>query len=357
MWTVWERGWAEFWVGLDSCVHNDSHVCAMLSHFSRVQLFATPWTVACQVPLSIRFSRQEYWTGLPFPPPGDLPNPGIEPTSVTSTCIDRKIFYPYYHQGNQIAKSDTGLFSVSKQVKKGFLLWADLLEKHTYSSSIQLYRCRTWWAEDMFVWRERCHRLWAGRHSASQDSGPLLLLSHVAPGSTHIKGVSCLTGLPRWCGGKESTWQCRRYKRHRFHPWVGEIPWRRKWQPTPGFLPGEFHGQRSLVGLQSTGSPRVRHNWTGAHTHTHTHIHMLLCRSHQCDIQWQQESELQNHTEIYPLRVTANPKQSASPFHDSCGCESVMTMRITSAETLRESESCSVSLVLDPLELSWQFVG
>ena len=40
---------------------------------------ATPWTVACQTPLSIGFSRQEYWSGLPFPSPGDLPNPGIEP--------------------------------------------------------------------------------------------------------------------------------------------------------------------------------------------------------------------------------------------------------------------------------------
>ena len=41
----------------------------------------TPWTVACQAPLSMRFSRQEYWSGLPFPPAGDLPNPGIEPGS------------------------------------------------------------------------------------------------------------------------------------------------------------------------------------------------------------------------------------------------------------------------------------
>ena len=45
---------------------------------SRVQLFETPWTVAYQAPLSIEFSRQEYWSGLPFPSPGDLPNPGIE---------------------------------------------------------------------------------------------------------------------------------------------------------------------------------------------------------------------------------------------------------------------------------------
>ena len=48
---------------------------------SRVRLFATPWTVAYQAPLSMGFSRQEYWSGLPFPSPGDLPDPGIEPWS------------------------------------------------------------------------------------------------------------------------------------------------------------------------------------------------------------------------------------------------------------------------------------
>ena len=48
---------------------------------SRVQPFVTPWTVACQAPLSMGFSRQEYWSVLPFPSPGDLPNPGIKPGS------------------------------------------------------------------------------------------------------------------------------------------------------------------------------------------------------------------------------------------------------------------------------------
>ena len=51
--------------------------------FSRVRLSATPWTVAHQAPLSMGFSRQEYWSGLPFPSPGDLPDPGIEPRSST----------------------------------------------------------------------------------------------------------------------------------------------------------------------------------------------------------------------------------------------------------------------------------
>ena len=50
---------------------------------SRIRLFATPWTVACQAALSMGFSRQEYWSGLPFPSLGELPNPGIEPRSPT----------------------------------------------------------------------------------------------------------------------------------------------------------------------------------------------------------------------------------------------------------------------------------
>ena len=54
-----------------------------MKSLSRVQLFVTPWTVAYQAPQSMEFSRQEYWSGLPFPSPGDLPNPGIEPRSPT----------------------------------------------------------------------------------------------------------------------------------------------------------------------------------------------------------------------------------------------------------------------------------
>ena len=52
----------------------------VLSHFSCIRLYVTPWTVACQAPLSMGFSRQEYWNGLPCSLPGDLPNPGIGPS-------------------------------------------------------------------------------------------------------------------------------------------------------------------------------------------------------------------------------------------------------------------------------------
>ena len=55
-------------------------------------------------------------------------------------------------------------------------------------------------------------------------------------------------GLPGWLSGKESAHLCRRQRRCEFDPWVGKIPWRRKWQPAPIFLSGESHGHRGLVG-------------------------------------------------------------------------------------------------------------
>ena len=67
---------------MDTC-----HYACMLSCFSCVWLFATPWTVACQAPLFMGFSRQEYWRGLPFLPPGGLPDPGIEPESLKSPAL------------------------------------------------------------------------------------------------------------------------------------------------------------------------------------------------------------------------------------------------------------------------------
>ena len=66
--------------------------CAVLSCFNHVQLFATLWTVAHQAPLSMGFSRQEFWSGLPFPPPGDLPDPGIKPTPPASPALADRFF-------------------------------------------------------------------------------------------------------------------------------------------------------------------------------------------------------------------------------------------------------------------------
>ena len=67
----------------DSIVPAVISVLCYTQSLSLVRLFVTPWTVARQAPLSMGFPRQEYWSGLPFPPPEDLPNPGIELTSPT----------------------------------------------------------------------------------------------------------------------------------------------------------------------------------------------------------------------------------------------------------------------------------
>ena len=70
--------------------------------FSHVQLFATTWTIASQVPLSTKFSRWEYWRGLPFPSLGNVPDPMFEPMSLASSCVGRKILYQLSHQGRPI---------------------------------------------------------------------------------------------------------------------------------------------------------------------------------------------------------------------------------------------------------------
>ena len=78
-------------------------------------------------------------------------------------------------------------------------------------------------------------------------------------------------GFPGGAHGKEPICQCRRCKRCGFDPWVGKIPWRRPWQPTPVLLPGEFHGQRSLAGYCPWGRKELDRTAATQHTHTYTH--------------------------------------------------------------------------------------
>ena len=107
-----------------------------------------------------------------------------------------------------------------------------------------------------------CRALYIG--SSSSSDGSTFLLRSLVP-----------IGFPGGAGGKEPTCQCRRHKRYGFNPWVGKIPWKLAWQPTPVFLPGKFHGQRSLAGyslwgckeLDKTEQPCVRqpHVFSGYH--------------------------------------------------------------------------------------------
>ena len=81
--------------GINVSTHNNLYPGGGLVAKSCPNL-VTLWTVACQAPLSTGFSRQEYWNGLPCPPPGHLPNPGIEPMSPMSPAMPGRLFF-FYH--------------------------------------------------------------------------------------------------------------------------------------------------------------------------------------------------------------------------------------------------------------------
>ena len=103
---------------------------------SRVQLFATPWTVARRAPLSMGFSRQEDWSGMPFHPPGYLPDPEIKPESPALEA-----YFPLHHLGNPLINGVSSYYwaSLVAQLVKNppamretpvrFLGWEDLLKK------------------------------------------------------------------------------------------------------------------------------------------------------------------------------------------------------------------------------------
>ena len=105
--------------------------------------------------------------------------------------------------------------------------------------------------------------------------------------SIRIRTLFCLPlyhqWLPKWFIGKESTWQCRRRRRHGFDPWVRKIPWRRKWQPTLVFLPGKSQGQRSLVGYSPWGCKESDTTEQTEHAHTyHQHLAHSRCSLNNC---------------------------------------------------------------------------
>ena len=112
-------------------------LCAcILSHFSCFQLFATPWTVALLAPLSMGCSRQEYYSGLPCPPSGDLPDPGIKPLSLRTPELAGGFFTTsgswevppivpvekFFHSDQKQHKDISSLHSFSKLYQKSFLM-------------------------------------------------------------------------------------------------------------------------------------------------------------------------------------------------------------------------------------------
>ena len=100
---------------------------------------------------------------------------------------------------------------------------------------------------------------------------------------TYQEDCFSTTWLPRWWSGKESAYRHRRCKRCGFAPWARKIPWSRKWQPTVVFLPGKFHGQRSLEGYSPWGSKES--NMTeqlSAHTGIYPEETIIQCPLQHC---------------------------------------------------------------------------
>ena len=151
------------------------HVCGLVAQsLSHVQLLATPWAVTCQAPLCMGLYQQEYWSELPFPPPGcSLPKNLLLKMSLA-------------------LKVDSLLMSHGEVPFRNYRHWKFMDYVDIKLSLMSFYR-----------------QIRLPKHNE---------------------------GFP---GGSD---------RCRFNSWVGKIPWKRKWLPNPGFLPGEFHGQRSQVG-------------------------------------------------------------------------------------------------------------
>ena len=105
-----------------------------MKSLSRVQLFVTPWTVAYQASLSMGFSRQEYWSGLPFPSPGDLPEPGIEPGLLhwRQTLLNVVIasLFIFSNNGSGPKASSPFLSSSNSSSERGVLANEDVTSGH-----------------------------------------------------------------------------------------------------------------------------------------------------------------------------------------------------------------------------------
>ena len=194
-------------------------MCA--SGLSCVWLFATPRTVACHPPLSMGLSRQEHWNELPFPPPEDLPNPGIEPSSPELAVR----FYTTEPHGKSIQKNE----GVSYKIRSGLIL------KGIYSISGKKLQIENSQLNTIFpvIWIYQFHDLlytmiktmWYAHNNmyeyTYESTGASLAAQSVKNACSEADG---------------------------FNPCVSKSPWRRKWQPNPVSLSGKSHRQRSLMG-------------------------------------------------------------------------------------------------------------
>ena len=141
----------------------------------------------------------------------------------------------------------------------------------------------------MRVWGERNEKELCGQVSLTTLELKRLKVSLLQTSSDPLQCKSALCfskkrnvvyinmGFPGGASGKEPTCQCRRQERPRFDPWVRKIPWSRKWQPIPIFLPGESQGQNSLAGYSLCVRDMSSIPWSGGLRHGGGHHYPLLC--------------------------------------------------------------------------------
>ena len=215
------------------------------------------------------FSRQEYWSGLPFSSPGDLPNPGIEPRSPTlqaeALTSDTREAIKLWVNGYMYTQTHThthGGSLVAQLVKNPPASAGDVRDVGSVPGSGRSPEegngnpLRSSCLEnptDRGAWQTRVHRVTKTQARLSALSFFIMLRNN---NSYLFVIYHCrLNAHTHFPGGpsKEPACQCRRRERRGFDPWVGKIPWRREWQPTPVFLPGESHGQRRLAGYSPWG--------------------------------------------------------------------------------------------------------
>ena len=190
----------------------------MLTRFSCVWLCVTLWTVAHHAPLSMGFSRQEYWNELACPPPGDLPHPRIKPVSLFVSCISRRVLYQEHHIGslewiynapNHTGQKSKLTWCVPECVPLGFffnkepapqLQWVLL----SSSGSISLFKPRS-------------HSTWEAKVQAQygEGNGPAIFIQC----STPLMGNLCF-GVPNWvvCTLSELYHSLSIFLHNRLHP-------------------------------------------------------------------------------------------------------------------------------------------
>ena len=212
---------------------------------------AIPWTIACQASLSMEFSRQEYWSGLPTPSPGDLPIPGTDPQSPTLQA-DSSSFEP---PGKPVKIRALKRESESHSVVSNSL-WPHGLYSPSNSPGQNIGMGSDSLLQGIFPTRESNQGLLHCRQILYQLSnhGEKAMATHSGTLAWKILWQRSLVGCSPWGRRVGHDWATSLWLFTFMH-------WRRKWQPTPVFLPGESQG-REPGGLPSTGSHRVGHAWS-----------------------------------------------------------------------------------------------